>query len=302
MNKKFWCISVIFNPAGYRSRVDNYHRFRDRLEQQKTNLLTIELTFNDHTHTIPDAVKLHSNSVMWQKERLINHALTLLPPECEYVAWLDADLLLPDGWADMATDRLQSVDFVQLFERIIHLPPGEKSYGRTGDTKSGIIWQKKTYGDDWLRLRAAKKIYHAEPGFGWAARRQAVGLYDRLICGSGDNFLADCLLGSSGLHHYVTKFTDHMRADMADWEKEFGTRTDKSYDYLPIDVCHLWHGASKNRGYMTRDLIFRQHDFDPRTDITISNNVWEWATAKPQFHQAIINYFESRKEDDAHAD
>lgn len=289
-----WCICVVFNPAGYRSRIDNYLIFKERLESQKVNLLTVELAFHDQEHVLKDSIKLRSNSIMWQKERLINYAISLIPTD--KFAWLDADLLLPDGWLDIVEEKLEKSDFVQLFQTIAHLKQHERHFGGEREsTKNSIIWQKKTYGDHWLELRQQKKIYHTEPGFGWATKKSVFpALYDKLICGSGDNFLADCLLDCHGLHHYRTKFTNHMLKDMKEWSEKIQK---KEIDYLPMEIFHLWHGSISDRGYFTRDLIFQQHDYNPKVDIRLENHVWEWATNKPLFHQAIIDYFRNRKED-----
>lgn len=302
MNNRFWCVTVVFNPVGYHSRIDNYKTFKDRLEKQKINLLTVELAFNNQEYTLSadsNTLRLHSHSILWQKERLINYAITQLPKECDRVAWLDCDLLFPFGWDDMLMQKLDKVNFVQLFEKIIHLNPGEKDYGGyRQNSYVGIVWQSKRYAADWIPMRLAKKIGHAEPGFGWGCHRKLLekGLYDRLIIGGGDNFTCDCLLGSDAIHHYASKLNDHQKTDTAAWRADF-TRSGMSTDYLPIDIYHLWHGTIKNRQYETRDLIFKEHNFNPKEDIKVVNNVWEWATDKPKLHTAVFDYFKSRSED-----
>lgn len=302
---RFWCVTVIFNPAGYRSRLDNYYTFRERLEKQNVKLLTVELAFNDQEHSIPSGdrvLHLRSNSILWQKERLLNYAMENLPPECDMVGWIDSDLLLPDGWDEQVVNKLEKVDFVQLFEKVVHLKQGDRRYaGERIDVKQGIVWQSKLYGKNWLPYRQNRQIFHSEPGYGWAAKRRAFqmtdGLYDRLIVGSGDNWLADCLLGSFQLHHYLAKLTSHQKTDMDEWKLKFNTGTDKSVDYLPVEIYHLWHGSVKDRAYTTRDLIFKQFDFDPKKDISMVDNVWEWSSDKPGFHRAVVDYFRNRKED-----
>jgi hypothetical protein len=39
-------------------------------------------------------------------------------------------------------------------------------------------------------------------------------------------------------------------------------------------------------------------DYDPKTDIKLVNNVYEWATDKTGMHQEILKYFHSRMEDE----
>ena len=303
MDNRFWCVTVLFNPVSYHSRTDNYKIFRDRLEKQKINLLTVELAFNDQEYILPNdsnTLRLRSHSVLWQKERLINYAMSQLPKECDRVAWLDCDLLFPYGWDDLLMQKLDKAHFVQLFEKIIHLKPNEKDYGGyRQDSFIGIVGQAKRYAAEWVPLRLQRKIGHAEPGFGWACQRAclAQGLYDSLIIGGGDNFTCDCLLGSDNLHHYVNKLTDEQKLDMSEWRTNFTRAGVPTVDYLPIDIYHLWHGSIKDRQYTTRDLIFKEHHFNPKEDIKVVDHVWEWATDKPALHTAILDYFKSRNED-----
>ena len=101
---KLWTIAAYFNPCGYKSRLDNYERFR---EQLKTPLLTVELAFEEPFELEPTAadilIQRRGESVMWQKERLLNIALDHLPAECEAVAWLDCDVLFSRAdWPEAA--------------------------------------------------------------------------------------------------------------------------------------------------------------------------------------------------------
>ena len=80
---EFWCITTYFNPCGYQSRARNYRIFSDRLAEQGVNLLTVELAFGAQPFALSDlnpVALLRSNSVLWQRERLINNATTRLPP------------------------------------------------------------------------------------------------------------------------------------------------------------------------------------------------------------------------------
>ena len=68
---------------------------------------------------------------------------------------------------------------------------------------------------------------------------------------------------------------------------------------MPGMALHLWHGNPVNRQYGERDTILRQHHFDPSVDLRLNEHgVWEWASDKPELHQAVSEYFFARKEDD----
>jgi hypothetical protein len=299
----FWVISVYFNPAKYKSLHRNYLIFSENLKRQKINLLTVELAFNDDEFMLPDGENVHrlrGNSVMWQKERLINYGVSQLPPECDKFAWVDADILFPDNWEEQAVKLLDQYDVIQLFKKVIHLPPNETEFaGNKVATMQGVIWQNIIH-KNWLERRKRKELPFSAPGFAWAARRSTfadIGLYDKNIVGSGDTFLVDCYLNSWEIHGYAMKFTDPMKTDMTIWKEKLWAKNIK-YNYLPVDILHLFHGSMKNRKYMDRHETILKNIYDPKADIKLVNNVYEWASDKPEMHEDVRGYFFGRSEDE----
>ena len=70
-----------------------------------------------------DVYRLRSNSVMWQKERLINYGLSKLPAECKYFAWIDCDVMFhADDWCQQACEKLKTADVIQLFKKVFYMP------------------------------------------------------------------------------------------------------------------------------------------------------------------------------------
>src|SRR5262249_51405513 len=149
-------------------------------------------------------VRVVGKSVLWHRERLLNLALARLPPACEYVAWLDADVLFDvNSWPYILADRLREFEVVQPFQRVIHLPPGHRRFrGEVRAHNHGVAWQAATQAN-WFARRLRGELPFAATGFAWAARRSALpadGLYDRQVLGNGDAFFADSCLNSFGLH------------------------------------------------------------------------------------------------------
>src|SRR5579859_3015559 len=292
----FWCITAYFNPCGYRSLTNNYHIFKESLQKQKVNLLTLELSFDTIFRLkSQDIVRLLGNSIMWQKERLINYGISLLPDNCTAYAWLDCDIIFDDPeWSVKALKALESYDIIQLFKRVFYLPYGDKHYQRKQNIMfPGIVNQYNQHSSSWLYRREKKEISFAAPGLAWATRRNTfkdIDIYDRDITGSGDCILADTLLDSWSLHGYKVKFNDKMKRDILDWCGKIKKKK-LTVSHLPVDIFHLWHGHFMNRGYMNRHKIILTHDFDPKVDIILKNNVYEWSTDKKQMHQEISQYF-----------
>ena len=152
---------------------------------------------------------------------------------------------------------------------------------------------------NWLQRRINKELPFSTPGFAWGAQRSFysdIGIYDKNIIGSGDTFIVDCCLNSWEIHGYAKKFNDAMKTDMDNWLIEFKKKP-LTIDYLPVDIYHLWHGSLKNRRYMDRHEIIGKYDYDPKNDIVLKNNVYEWNSDKPGLHEDIRQYFFDRQED-----
>lgn len=300
----FWVVGVFFNPAKYQSLYRNYIDFAKNLKKQNVNLMTVELAFGDDEFTLPhihgEIRRLRSNGVMWQKERLINYGVSQLPPECDKFAWVDCDIIFPDGWEEAANKLLDENDIIQLFKKVIHLPPNQTEYvGQKTSMMQGVVWQARIH-KYWLERRKQKLLPFSAPGFAWAARREVfsdIGIYDKNIVGSGDTFLVDCYLNSWEIHGYAVKFTDYMKIDMGEWKAKLDAKK-IALDYLPIDICHLFHGSMKNRKYMDRHETILLNNYDPKTDIRLINDVFEWSTDKYNMHEDVKGYFFGRNEDE----
>lgn len=300
----FCVITVFFNPAGFSSLLNNYFIFAEQLKRQGVRLITVECAFNDSPYYIPDGQdvhRLHSNSVMWQKERLINYGVSKLPDDCKYYAWIDCDVLFhQDDWAQQAVDKLQTADVIQLFKKVYYMPKGMLQYdGSKIPMMQSVAWQWKIH-RNWLQRRKTRELNFSVPGFAWACRRELFadlgGLYDRNIVGSGDTFMVDCYLDSWDIHGFASKFNDHMKKDLMDWCARLRTKN-PVLDYIPVEISHLWHGSLKNRKYMDRHDIISKYDYNPSEDVKLVNNVLEWNSSKEEMHNDIKQYFYDRQED-----
>lgn len=303
MSDKLYVITTFFNPANFKSLLRNYYIFRENLLKSKNvELLTVELSFNGEFQIVGDNVfRLYSDSVMWQKERLINYGISKLPSDCRFFGWFDCDILfLNQDWAEISIDILKKGAIItQPFKKVYFAPKNEAEFSPFYKCQQGVLWQYKIH-KNWLERRKSKELGFSSPGFAWCVNSdefKRVGLYDRCITGSADTFLVDCLLGSNDIHGYSSKTTKSMDLDMdlyRDKVKSFGLRI----DYSPVDVLHLYHGSIPNRNYMSRHEILQKHEYDPKTDIKLENDVFEWDSDKVGMHEDIKRYFFDRKEDE----
>ena len=308
-NSPLWVVTSYFNPLGYQRRLSNYRVFRRELVAP---LLTVEMsTGRDFALDDTDAdilVQCPKGEVMWQKERLLNHALAHLPPACRYVAWVDNDLLVgADDWPEQVQALLQQVPVVQMFDISYHTPPEAQleSFQTSPDwmMRPSVAF-RMSQGDSFNECSSRFMLPtdgQATPGLAWAARRTLLethGWYDANIIGGGDNALASAAMGKFDLippkHYMSPRRSEHYRA----WAEAFYNDVRGEIAYVPAPVTHLWHGDPTSRRYLERHQDMVRFDFDPTRDIAISKSgPWRWASDKPELHSYLRDYFVSRQED-----
>src|SRR5271166_1365703 len=70
-------VTTYFNPCNYKSLLKNYLSFHESLKQSDIQLFTVECTFGEAPFQLesgPNTLQVRANSVLWQKERLLNIA------------------------------------------------------------------------------------------------------------------------------------------------------------------------------------------------------------------------------------
>jgi len=316
-SRALWAITAYFNPGGYRQRLANYRVFRRRLD---VPLVAVELSYGDDFElTKSDAdvlVQLRGGDVMWQKERLLNIALSALPASCSKVAWIDSDVVFASSdWVRRTQRRLDKVPLLQPFSRAHYLPQGIASgrfTPRRAESSRVSVACAAAAGmpvSGWLknqpkpRVALADKPAWAAPavGLAWAARRDVLdrhGFYDGCIIGGGDRAL---ILAANGDFADLMKGQSMSRAQRRSylkWAQAFHETVGTADRYVEGDVFHLWHGSRTGRSYEDRHARLKPFAFSPARDIAISQEgAWRWNSDKPGLHACLEDYFQGRRED-----
>lgn len=290
---KLIAVTTYYNPCRFKRRLENYRRFRDRLLQQGVPLVTVEHVPDGGAPELETTGERHllvrGGSVLWQKERLLNHAIAQLPAEYDAVAWLDCDVLFCDpGWRQRAEAMLEEHAIIQLYQLAIHLPKDQDEYQGEGYAVPAYFAQ--------LRRGAV----FGQVGLAWAARRSLLarhGLFDASIVGGGDSYILHALDGKLELISRTPR-PPALWARYLRWQQAFAAEVSGRVGHLSGTLFHLWHGDLLDRGYDARHRILLDGDFDPDTDLRISESgAWEWASDKPQLHREVRDYFATRRED-----
>jgi hypothetical protein len=305
---EMWGITTYFNPAGYENRWAHLRLFAERVRRQGLKLLIVELAFDDAAPrldcSIADRlVRVRSDSVLWQKERLLNIALEALPDSCDKIAWLDGDILFEnEDWIGETSRLLETYVVVQPFHTAWYLPPG--CVERPAEVEGSIMWGAA------YALHARRKLDIGHPGLAWTARRavlQRHGFYDRAILGGADVIQVLAMLGQFGETAPLTEespaawwsrwWSAHQLRDVSRWARGVYADVQGSVFYTRGAALHLWHGSIADRQILARQLILKGADFDPSTDIALDDSAcWTWSSDKPDLHRQVKEYFWARNE------
>jgi hypothetical protein len=297
-------VTAYFNPEGFETKRSNFDRFRAGLARQGIPVVVVECAFGDAAFDLPAGaadLRVRARSPMWQKERLLNLAVSTLPASYGKVAWLDCDLLFEnDSWVDQAAAALESHAVLQLFERVVRLPRGAETDDGTGQRWDGFA---AVFERDHELATTSWFNGHGHSGFAWAARRElwdGAGLYDTALSGCGDHLMAHALVGdleSRCVLRALGGGGPQLRR-LRRWAAEAASVAGKEVGHVPGSVWHLWHGDLADRRYDQRAHELAALGFDPDTDLRHGpDGCWEWATEKPDLHKWARNYFAGRAED-----
>ncbi|GJL83741.1 MAG: hypothetical protein DHS20C01_33750 [marine bacterium B5-7] len=314
MNDLLWGICVFFNPAGFKTKAKNFRTFRKLSRQQGINLLVVELIIGGQSPSLSDTdADIHivingtADNHLWQKEALLNIALDNLPTSCDFVAWIDADVIFAnDNWVCEAIDKLQHSPVVQLYSTFVQLPydfnlnvlftDDMRSITESISSEHSFAAGLRQYGSNWLKP-------FGRTGNAWAARREILErhrFFDAMILGDADSFMAYAFVNHEPfLSRVGNDFPSGLISYYHKWARNIHADVNGSVDVVDGTLYHLWHGSVENRGYAARRQILKRHNYNPQRDIERdSNGLLAWTVeVNAAFKSDVIRYFNSRGED-----
>ncbi len=295
-------LTSYFNPARYRSKLANYTRFMHPFLQSGSEVFAIECLFGDGCPELtgfPNVFTVTAESVVWQKERLLNLLLDRIPSQYTKIVWIDCDVLFCDErWLQKVSSALESFPVLQPFETAIRLPARVTSYGGKGDLFAGFGWR---YAQDPGCLHSNEFQIHGHTGFVWAARREVLErcrLYDACIGGGADHVMVHAMCGDSdspcvtGLLGNRSPLHEHYRL----WAARAFDVVRGKIGFVEGSVLHLWHGPATERGYRIRNQQLDALEFDPHRDMCLGESGC-WRVIRPEIEEWARKYFGSRNED-----
>ncbi len=301
-------ITSYFNPANCEYRLKNYHTFHAALKKIGLPLFTIELSHYDQAFHLTkddanDIQQIRTNSIMFQKERLLNIVLEKLPPQYDAVCWMDCDLVyLEDDWPIRLEAALQNYVVVQPFQYAVSVPRSnmyliydsviclDNCIGSSLIRRSFAYYTHKTNGRD---------THQGHVGYVWAAQREFLNkfkLYDSIITGAGDLFMAMAFFGKPewfDLFPSIRNLSNEATQHYFDWAFPVSEVVQNKVGFTNDLIMHLWHGDAQQRDYLFKTNFLQQHKFNPNIDLKLADNgCWEWNSDKPELHKAIRTIFD----------
>jgi hypothetical protein len=308
---KTYVVTMLSNPRRFLARVRNYQRFAHQCACAGAQLVTVEVAFGDRPFEVTTDDKFHirlrSSNELWLKENALNIAISRLPFDWQYVAWIDADVAFSrDDWLAETVHLLQHYMVIQMFSTSEDLGPQYQplryrrsfmaSYSKLGHVPSALHGGYS--GMDW------------QTGYAWAARREAIehlgGLIDWNILGAGDWQMAFALVGD--VQHAMNPHLHPAYLRMAyEWQARAERYIRRNVSFMPGLLLHYFHGKMRDRQYGDRWRALLQYQFNPLHDLKRdSQGLWQLvddgSVRSMQLRDAIRAYFLARNEDSTEAD
>jgi hypothetical protein len=284
-------ITTHFNPLGFRRLRDTYYQWLPTLGPLADVVRCYELVFDDDEPEIEGSIVIRGSRDrhwLWQKEPLINRGLRDLPASIEYVAWIDHDFVIGEPeWPTKAIDAIDAGNVaVQLFGKFNFLD------------QRGIVTEFRRSA---MANHTQGRQAYGSPGGAWMASRSFLdaigGLPDQNIVGGGDQTFLDLVVGKPGAH--LKTYPQRMHNSLLhSIETAVAIKGNRTGSVVDVDGYHIWHGDRKNRQYLSRIDILKQHDFDPDQDVRLNaDGILEWTAGSHPMHKQIQDYFAGRRED-----
>lgn len=314
---KFYVVTPYSNHVRYRSRRGLFLDFQKRMTAAGVNLSVAELAFGRRPFVVTDPtnklhVQLRTQDEMWHKENIINIAISRLPADWQYVAWIDGDVSFDRlDWAQETVHQLQHYEVVQMWQSAVDMGPQGQAMNTFQSFASCYL--------QGLPLKGASTrpgpYYYAQPskngaiywhpGFAWAANRSAIdgmgGLLDRAILGAADHHMALCMINRADLS-LPSPINGRYSEYVLNWQLNAERFVRRDIGFVPGTILHHWHGKKVDRKYWDRWKVLQKWDFDPVRDLKrdwqgLYQVVDDGSPRSIGLRDGLRQYFRSRNED-----
>jgi hypothetical protein len=303
-------IACYFNPQGNPYRLIAFNKFYDSIKH--LNHRIVECVIGDTQAELPETefiTRIHTPSLLWHKESLLNKIVSELPKKFKYVFWLDTDVIFTNkNWLVESVESLQTNNIMQPFEYCVHLDQDETdpsfnldSYrisSRDPKLRHPKMWRSFCANHNESADLSCDVNYdkHGHVGFAWGARREILDtmpLYDKALIGGADHVMCHAAAGHIG-HSCITKaFTENIK-EINEWSTKFYALVQGKIGYVKGDLYHIWHGDLGKRQYLKRiqDFSSTLNEINEKDE----NGLYKTSVGG-EYMEEYFNYRENTKTD-----
>lgn len=314
-----YVVTVVFNSPRFRSRWRLWQDFSKRCAEAGALLYTVEVAFGARAFAITDKdnprhIQLRTWNEMWLKENAVNIGVSRLPPQAQWIAYIDADSRpVRDDWANETVHALQHYDVVQMWSEYHCLDSKHRLSTSSHSFMSSYLngWPTvppKTasivagYPYPYEAAGPGKPKWPGPPGLAWAWRKSAWslvgGMLDICVAGSADWYMANGLIGRLNDNVVSKRFSADYRQAIYDWQERASVLR-KNIGMVEGLWLHYWHGPMAKRGYSTRNQILVNSNYSPRKHLKRDwQGLYSFSEVAPiGLRDGLRNYFAEREED-----
>lgn len=288
VRRRLAVITCHFNFRGYQRPRANLLRFLRMMERAGVPVFGAEVILPRQTSAVGGLpnwkviIADPAKHILWQKEALLNVALSLVPKQYNAIAWIDADLDFtnPD-WVAQSEQALTTSDVIQPFHEAVWTQEDGSVERRT---PSCII-------------TGLDRKFHGHPGFAWAVRREVLeragGLYPYCLLGNADTLMALSFLRTP-LWQRCKEALGTNHSEYERWQLSIGQ---VSTGFVWGQLWHEYHGSRENRRYNERIEIVKSLDCIEAATIDETGLLSWTPQASQDLRYQVEDYFIGRKED-----
>ena len=292
----FYVITVVFNPARSRTRIKLYSHFKKQMEKFGARLITVECAYENSPFTLtqpnyePYNIQVKTDSAFFQKENLINLAVSKLPHDAKYIAWIDHEVEFTNpNWLNDSIKALNMFRIAQLFDEVSSINTNGEEIRREKGFASQLGNKKNL----------DRKIFEATTitsGYGWGIRKEAFkeldGIIDSTLIGIGEKTIAYCLTGK--IDEYVPSAVgDNFKDLLNSWQKKASQTFLQGIGFIPGMIRVVNNGFIRDKKYIDRWDILANNNFDPKIDLVKDKNgLYVLAESKPKLIEELKNLFD----------
>jgi len=304
-----WAVCTYFNFTKCKYRLKNYQIFKKNIKDHDIKLLCVEFSPNgDFVLEDNDAdvlIRLGGGDIMWQKERMLNIGIDMLPQNTDIVIIADTDIIFSSkNLVPFLQYEMSRYHAVQCFSTVSHFKPFVDIDLMNADFSSINITDDNIFMLDrqpgcMFAYETVANFQQGVSGYAWAFRYKTIKdikLFEYNIIGGGDRITASAFMGLPVASPFVAGINSNIYFNYLKKIKDYGlTRNDISF-IDQVYIYDLFHGFHKNRDYENRHKILKKHNFDAEKDlIGIPEQPFRFADhVNNDLKLEIINYFYSR--------